>query len=262
MDRQAIAGAPVTDDPLDRIAASLSSPPGLAKRGTASLKVQPPVAGDRRPESIEVRFVRVGCGDQAITIAVGGSFMDRNLDHELLDAVAIRQRLDAWRKQHAKLASIAAAGDSAVARRMRRRLQVAAQTRTDIAFIGPSGCGSESIAMQIHRLSAPDESLVTVDGSLMDAELLEATLGSIIHALTESSEFRATALLRGLDEMPFEAQQRLAELLTTFGERLRLLALCGPNVVVMTDPEQADKRTSDVAIDDVTIQKGVHPQID
>jgi transcriptional regulator with PAS, ATPase and Fis domain len=227
VDRRSIAGAPVSDDPLDRLAASLSAPQGFASRGTASLRVQPPAVDAHRPAPVEVRFLRVGAGQSVLTIAVAGEFNDRTVDSELHDAVALRQRLDAWRKRHANLATIATAGVSAFARRMRRRLQVAASTRTDVAFCGPPGSGSESIAARIHQLSAPGESCVTVDGPLMDAELLDATLGPLVQQLSESAESKGTALVRGLDEMPHEAQQRLATLWNTFSGRLRLLALCG-----------------------------------
>jgi hypothetical protein len=153
VDRRSIAGAAISDDPLDRLAASLSPPQGLASRGTASLRIQPPAIGDHRPESLEVRFVRVGRGDAALTVAVGGDFHDRSPDTELLDAVALRQRLDAWRNQQSHQATIATAGVSGAAKRMRRRLQVAASTRADVGFFGPAGCGGESIAA--HFISFP-----------------------------------------------------------------------------------------------------------
>ncbi len=228
VDRRSIAGVPVSDDPLDQLAASLSPPPGIAARGTASLKIQPRQIGEHRGEPLEVRFLRVGQGDASLTIAVAGSFNDRAVDEELKDAVAVRQRLDAWRKRHAGLATIATAGDSAAARRMRRRLRVAAATRCDVGFFGPPGSGLESVAARIHQLSAAAEEMVTVDGPLMDAELLDATLMPLAHLLADSQQARATAIVRGLDEMPFEAQLRLANLLETYSGRLRLLAVCGP----------------------------------
>ncbi len=242
IDRRSIAGAAISDEPLDRLAAALSPPQGLSSRGTASLRIQPPTIGDHRPAAMEVRFVRVGANESALTIAVAGTFLDRTPDPELQDAVALRQRIDAWRKQHASLATIATAGVSAAARRMRRRLQVAASTRTDVGFFGPPGCGSASIAAMIHQHSAPGEPLMTVDGPLMDAELLDATLMPMVHQLGDSSAARGTALVRGLDEMPLEAQQRLATLLSTFSGRLRLLAVCGPRPSVLTDSlDEADK---------------------
>lgn len=250
VDRRSVAGAPVSDEPLDRLAASLSPPHGLSERGTASLRIQPPTVADHRPAPIEVRFVRIGEDDAALTVGIGGSFADRREDSELVDAVALRQRLDAWRRRHAALATIATAGVSVAARRLRRRLQVAAATRTDIGFFGPSGAGNESIAVRIHELSAPRESLVTVDGPLMDAELLDATLMPLVNLLTESGEARATALVRGLDEMPAEAQYRLVTLLDTFSGRLRLLALCGPRPGVLAESLDEEQPRDGLPIDD------------
>lgn len=227
--RRSVAGSTISEDPLDRLAASLSPPPGLAARGTASLRVQPPSTGHRRPEVREVRYVRVGVANNAITIGVAGTFNDRRVDADLEDAVAVRQRLDAWRKHNGALATIATAGISSPARRLRRRIEVAASTRTDVGLFGPRGCGSEAIAHRIHHHSAPGEALVVVDGPLMDAELLDATMTPMLHQLNASSNARGTVLVRGLDEMPFEAQQRLVSLIDTFSARLRLLGLGGPS---------------------------------
>ncbi len=235
LDRRSISGAPLSNDPLDALAAALSPPQGLSERGTASLRVQPPTIDGRRIDPIQVRFVRLGA-EHPLTIAIGGEFDDRVADPELVDAVAVRQRLDAWRKRHMQLATIATAGVSAAARRMRARLQVAAAIRAHIGFFGPPGCGAESIATRVHQLSAPGESFVTVDGPLMDAELLDATMMPLIHQLADSADTRATALVRGLDEMPAEAQQRLAALLASYPQRLRLIGLCGARPSVLREP--------------------------
>jgi transcriptional regulator with PAS, ATPase and Fis domain len=228
IDRKCLAGSAITDDPLDVLAASISAPPGLATRGTASLRVQPPATEDRHPEPMDVRYVRVGNGPDAFTLAIAGSFDDRSVDLDLQDSVAIRQRIDIWRKQQGTLAINALAGNSVAARRMRRRIHVAVSVRTDIGFFGPIGSGTEWIARRVHQLSAPGESLVVVDGPLMDAELLDVTMMPVVSQLSESEKARATALIRGLDEMPMESQQWLVRLLESFPERLRLLGLCGP----------------------------------
>ncbi|QDT08057.1 Transcriptional regulatory protein ZraR [Rubripirellula lacrimiformis] len=254
--RRCVAGATVSDDPLDRIAASLSPPPGLAQRGTASLRVQiPAIDGTPRRDPIEVRFVRIGHGKDAITIAVAGSFDDRGTDGEWKDAVELRQRLDRWRKHHASLTTIATAGVSKSAKRLRRRLQVAAATRTDIGFFGPPGCASELIATRIHQLAAPGEPIVTVDGSLMDPELLDATLMPLIDRLSDSSSAVSTALVRHLDEMPLDAQLRLSDLHSTYGGRLRLLALCG--VRPATLPDDHDPISIDPLAIDASHQRGL-----
>lgn len=238
LDRRSVAGSPVSADPLDRIAAALSPPPGLATRGSTSLRITPPATGEHRAEAKEVRFLRVGTGESAIVLAVAGDFDDRVPDPELKDAVAIRQRLDLWRKRHASIANTVTAGVSSAAKRLRRRMRVAGSTRTDVGFFGPPGTGGESILNRVHELSAPGEKLVCVDGPLMDSELLDATLMPAVHQLAESKQARATALIRDLDEMPYEAQQRLVALLETFSGRLRLLAVCGPRVKTLQEPTE------------------------
>ena len=265
VDRRSVSGIPESDHPLDRLAASLSPPPGLSERGTASLRVQPPSieAHAFQPSEIEpreVRFVRVGSAD-GLTIAVAGDFDDQQIDPQLQESEAVRQRLDAWRRRHAQMAAIATAGVSGSARRMRLRLQVAASTRTHVGFFGPPGCGAESIAARVHQLSAPGESWVRVDGPLMDPELLDAAMIPAINQLADSSDSRATALVRGLDEMPQEAQQRLNELLQTYSGRMRLLALCNDRPEVIREPvEEAVATPLDSALDDGP-RRGIHSQL-
>ena len=256
LDRQAVSGTALSEDPLDALAASLSPPAGFFDRGTAALKVQPSVIGGSRAAPLEVRFVRVS---DLLTLAVGGCFADRGEDPEIHDAVKVRQSLDAWRRQHAQLATIATAGASPAARRLRARLQLAAATRTHIGFFGPPGCGSDSIARRVHLMSAKDEALLTVDGPLMDAELLDATLMPAIHMLADSESVQATALVRGLDEMPGEAQQRLAELIHTYAPRLRLLALCGHRPQILRERLDEIEPPIDLALEPEV--GGLHSQL-
>ena len=227
IDRRCVAGSPVSDDLADRIAAALSPPSEIRQRGTASMRIHPPAVGDHRPEVREARFVRAGEGEQVMTIGVAGRFEDRESDVDLHEAVAMRQRLDAWRRRHAGLAAIASAGVTPSARRTRRRIEVASALRTDVGFFGPQGCGGESIARRVHDRSAPGETLVVIDGPLMDPELLDATMAPLVHLLSDSSESLGSALIRGLDEMPLDAQQRLVQLAGPYDGRLRLIGLCG-----------------------------------
>jgi transcriptional regulator with PAS, ATPase and Fis domain len=252
LERRCVAGSPISDDPLDRLAASLSPPAGLASRGTASLRIQPPARGEIRPESIEVRFTRVGNSSEALIVAVGGHFDDREIDQDLRDAVALRGQLDRWRKHHTDLASIATAGQSAALRRMRRRLRVAASTRTDFGLFGPRGCGSESVARAVHQASCPNEPLIAVDGPLMDTELLDAVLMPVIRPLTESRQTKATALIRGCDEMPPEAQQRLNDVWQTFDGRLRLISLCRLQPMLIKPSREPSPSTQTLMLDEVS----------
>jgi DNA-binding NtrC family response regulator len=139
-------------------------------------------------------------------------------------------------------------------------LQVAASVRTDFACLGPAGSGSESIATRIHQLSCPGEPIITIDGPLMDAELLDASLSSIMRPLSDSPAAQATALLRGLDETPSDAQQRLAEILATFGGRLRLIGLCGSKAGE-SPQEQSAADTVPSPIQEATIDVGVDTRL-
>ena len=236
LDRRSVAGAPISNDKLDLIAAALAAPAELMRRGTASLRITPPGLEWQRPEAREVRFIKIGSGNTTLVLAIAGEFDDRLPDPELKDAIAIRQQLDSWRRHHSATAINIAAGTSKQAVRLRRRIHVAGSTRTDVGLFGPSGSGGESILMHIHELSAPGETLINVDGPLMDSELLDATLMPARHQLAENRDAQVTALVRGLDEMPFEAQQRLAGLLDTFSGRLRLLASCGTQLIELDAP--------------------------
>ncbi|KAA1260719.1 Transcriptional regulatory protein ZraR [Rubripirellula obstinata] len=228
--RRCVAGSPVSDDPLDQIAAMLSPPPGLEKRGTASLRIGA-LQGSSVTKSVattEARFFCVGDNDDALIFGVAGAFDDRAVDVEVQDAVAIRQRIDNWRKMSSKQASIVTAGDSTIARRLRHRLHVASLARTDVLLVGPRGCGSERIAKGMI-----DESSIVVDGPLMDSELLDATLSPLTNSLTsstssslaDSAEIFGSAIIRDLEQMPVDAQVRLAYWHQQFSGRLRLIGL-------------------------------------
>ena len=240
LDRQAIAGADVSGDWQDQVAAALSAPPGLNERGTASLNITPPnlfstslfatsasAAAAKSPvpkiPTMDVRFVRLGEGDTKFTLAIAGVFDDRVIDTEWGDALQLRQKLDRWRRQNQTMQTIVLAGSSTAVKRLRHRLKVASLARTDALLIGPRGCAGETIAASLHHVSARGEPLAIVDGSLMDTELLDATLSPLIAKLDGSRDAKGTAIVRGLDRTPVEAQQRLSQLHASYDGRLRLL---------------------------------------
>lgn len=220
--RRCVAGSPVSNDPLDQIAALLSPPPGLVKQGTASLRIGATVgaATTTTVPTTEARFFRVGNDDAALIFGVAGDFNDRRVDVEIQDAVAIRQRIDAWRKMSSKQASIVTAGDSTIARRLRNRLHVASLARMDVLLVGPRGCGSERIAKGM--IDGPS---IVVDGSVMDSELLDATLSPLTNALAETTDSLGLAIVRDLEQMPADAQVRLAYWHQQFAGRFRLIGL-------------------------------------
>ncbi|KAA5540947.1 hypothetical protein FYK55_18720 [Roseiconus nitratireducens] len=252
--RLCVAGSAVTDDPLDRLAASLSPPPGFQTRGTASLRIQPPgsESASPRPAALDTRFVRLGSGDQSVTVAIGGSFADQQSDSGVVSANELRQQLDSWRRHHETASQSALVGRSRSATRMRRQVQLAGSVRAHLLILSPPGCLAESIATAVHHRSSPGEPLVTVDGALMDPELLDASLSVVTHHLLDSGDANATAVLRGIDETPPDAQQRLAYWIDHFDNRLRLIAVSGPAPrITHVDPETDEGAADLLAADEL-----------
>lgn len=249
--RRAVAGVPASEDPLDRLAAALSPPAGLQERGWVSLTVAPPSRGEPVAE-LDVRFARIGASASPLVFAFAGDFADPESSDELAEVSAIRQILDRWRKRDAAFAAIATAGTSSAARRTRARLQIAAGIRAHVLFCGPAGCDAEAIAKRVHHLSANGEPLAVIDGPLMDAELLDASVMPLVSHLAENRNATATALVSGLDETPAEAQRRLADLLTSYPDQLRLLAASGSTPAELLDPlphEDAQSRSASAETD-------------
>ncbi|OYP30000.1 helix-turn-helix domain-containing protein [Rhodopirellula sp. MGV] len=223
--RLCVAGVSVTDDPLDYLAASLAPPPGISTRGTASLLVQPSMSGKRARQfkAMQTRFVKSGDAHEAFVFAITGSFNDTAVDTDIDFARQLRQRLDTWRQHQSNLASMSLLGDSKYARRLQRQIKLAGRLRSDVLIESPPGCLDEAIARDIHHRSAADEPVVVIDGSLMDRELLDASLWPILHHLADEKD--ASVIVKDIDATVPEAQQRLLEHLDEHGERLRLIGL-------------------------------------
>lgn len=141
----------------------------------------------------------------------------------------LRQQLDAWNQLHHALSNQLCLGRSRSAQRLRRQIEWAVSRRADLLISAQAGCLEESIARDIQVQSTTDEPFVTIDGPLMDAELLDASLTPALHHLLDDPQHLATVLVRGLDETPLEAQAQLWEHLRQSGDRLRLIALTSPD---------------------------------
>jgi hypothetical protein len=230
--RICVAGVALSDDPLDAIVACLSPPPDLATRGTAKLRIKPP--GKR--DSLDVRFSTIG---DVGTIAIGGDFNDRADDPGLADAVRMRAILDDHRRFSARRSSTITAGHSLAAELTRRRIEVVVGSQTDCLLVGITGCGSHWIASDLATkhvgTSVIDHSQITIDGSILDAELLDATLMPVIGWLERSEGSCAAVIIRNLDEMPADAQARLSMHHQRFASRLRMIGLCRPQGPVQSD---------------------------
>jgi len=208
------------------ILAAIAAPIGLVSGQAKVVAIQPP-SGVKR----QVRFSFHGIGDDALIVAITGAVPDSILDDELEAAIAVRQRLESWRRHQASTGLIVAAGSSHHALRIRNQVQLAGATRQHVAIVGPRGSGGETIARRIHalalKLSQPTEPFIVIETPLMDAELLEASLSPAAAHLSRRSNSFVTLILRGVDESPHDVQDRIIHFSSQAAGAVRLIGLLG-----------------------------------
>jgi len=225
------------DDPLDFVAANLAPPLGLNEAGLLCNICEPSNAATR-----SIRFLRIGTNDLAIIMASSGDPIAMKIDADSADVARLQARIHQWRKRDSVWGGIVAAGSSKASKRLRAQIQLATSTRQDLSLVGPAGCGSEVIARRIHAgfkagsnsPRAISEPVIAIDGPLMDAELLEASLSPAASHLGGDSErdepSTVTLVLRGLDETPLDVQQRIEQFISEHGASVRLMGLLRKSV--------------------------------
>jgi len=225
------------EDPFDLVAANLAPPFGLHQASFICATCEPSNASPR-----SIRYFQVGTDSSALIIAISGELIAIKDDAESSDLERLQARIHQWRKRDSAWGGIVAAGSSKAAKRLRAQIQLASATRQDLSIVGPTGCGSEVIARRIHAASklgkhvqlAIAEPVILIDGSLMDAELLEASLSPAAAHLggdPKSDESRQFTLVIGsLDETPLDVQQRIEQFVSEHGLAVRLIGLLSKSV--------------------------------
>ncbi|WP_145304481.1 helix-turn-helix domain-containing protein [Crateriforma conspicua] len=231
------------DDPLSRCAAHLTPPPG---RGDTGLLIVP-WSG---PECPNAAHGLVECAaflswptepGRSLTIGwIGPSdrfpqYPSQTHHPSWQASIELQRHLRIWMDEDRRIHDPIIAGDSDAIRRMRRQLEIAGRIRDDTLITAPAGFPSERLAQRLHQLSTPAgsddanqpaiEPMETIDGGLMDLELLEAVAAPLISHLTGEGRPIATVVLRGLEETPPDVQQRVDQWKDLFGQRLRLIAI-------------------------------------
>jgi DNA-binding NtrC family response regulator len=228
-----VSASDVSGDPTANVIASLAPPLGLDRMPLQCALCEPAGVTPRL-----IRYLRIGEGDNAFVLASSGVTIATKLDTELVELNRLQSKVHQWRKRDAAWGGIAAAGSSRSAKRVRAKVQLAIATREDVSLVGPPGCGGEAIARRIHGLRATGtnagsqvaaEPLVVIDGSLMDGELLDASLSPVAAHLggdsIEEQTRTVTVLIRSLDETPLDVQERIEQFIAARGAAVRLLAL-------------------------------------
>lgn len=248
-----VSASDVSGDPTANVIASLAPPLGLDRMPLQCALCEPAGVTPRL-----IRYLRIGEGETSFVLASSGVTIATKLDAELIELNRLHAKVHQWRKRDAAWGGIAAAGSSRSAKRVRARVQLAIATREDVSLVGPPGCGGEAIARRIHAIRAAGtnvgtnagnqvaaEPLVVIDGSLMDGELLDASLSpAAAHLGGDSIEEQTrsvTLLIRSLDETPLDVQERIEQFIAARGDAVRLLALMQLSV------EQAVQRSKLIA---------------
>ncbi len=104
-------------------------------------------------------------------------------------------------------------GDSPTIKRIREQVRFAHQSRVRSIIYGPPGSGREHIARTIHYGDNPRGAsrLIPIACSLMDAELLQATITNVVRNPSEDEDtIPPTLLLLDVDQLPDTAQYELS----------------------------------------------------
>ena len=135
----------------------------------------------------------------------------------------LHHMLRAFRAQHSrKYAVDQLLGECAAMQQVRARVKLASRSTANVIISGPPGTGKGHIARTIHYAGAGDRPVVSLNGGLLNPELL----GSAILALGHDSQSTAgaTVLLTGIDQVDEAVRYALAQHLDSTKFPLRVLA--------------------------------------
>lgn len=141
------------------------------------------------------------------------------------DAAALHARIRRYRHELGRAWRLdRLLGDSVAMRRVRSQIALAAGAMCHVVVVGPKGSGRQHVARAIHFAAHQAAgALVPLACPLLGAELLQATIRSLVRTARENSG-GTTLLLNELDEMSPEAQNELAGFLSLTDLPLRIVA--------------------------------------
>lgn len=243
---------------LDALAISLA-PPSRHLKSAVTVRIHPcaPAAGLALPTPQDVTFIPIGDDHHSPLLAIARPLLPQASSepsqlHTWREVIAQQLAVDPRRAQ-----AIVTLGTSIWAQRLRRQIDVAIDNPTcHVTLFGARGCDAVSIARLIHwghKLTANPtnhsttaqqpplrDSLVRVAGSLMDAELFDATTGDVVQRYLEAGGQHAAIVVEDLDQMPADAQERLRLLVNNLASRLRVFATCSTSSQQLISSLSAD----------------------
>jgi len=204
-------GVAQTGDAAAQIAAGLCPPPEVFQGERASAVVSSPAtSGARRAEFFPLPIIEGSLSEQAVLSIVGAEagVTDAETpsdDPRTLHAALLKERAALrWRYRPESLL-----GRSAAIRRVRRQVQLAATGRASVSIHGPAGSGRQHVARAIHYAQAePVGPFVPLACAELTPEMVLSQIAGIVSA-AERSPHATTIMLRNVDALPPEAQERL-----------------------------------------------------
>ena len=191
-------------------AASLAVPPQIAEHTSHRTKIRA-VQPDGAVSTREVTFFALmdasdtvlAVVDDAEAAAAPAPVADPSILHQ--EVVAMRQ---AW-SQSFRLEQII--GLSPEMKRVRAQVRLAAQASCRVVVHGPTGSGRERVARTIHRERSSDKQmLIPLSCDLLDVELLQSTIETLVKQMAELDDpTTSLLLLLEVDQLSMESQSAL-----------------------------------------------------
>lgn len=258
VDEQTLSGALLTDPRLAGPSSGLAElliPPahlatGCSRVAAIDAQQKSDAASHVRPRLL--RFMPLGeSSDPAhLVLAVETCEADRYPTLPQLDDAALQDHVAALRRRIPALDQLfPLIGDAVAMQRARQRAAVASGTWASCLLRGAPGSGGRPIARSIHNASvAKDHPLIPIEASLMDAELLDASLAGGLAHLHDEPHNRIALLLGEIDEMPSDAQVALLAVLNDYPEQVRCFSTARTDLTEIAGdgflPELAYRLTS------------------
>lgn len=198
------------------VAAALCPPPAaLAGRRVVAEIVLAPAAAKRIAEFIPLGSDETRAQGVLVVVPLAPRTKEEELSAGDVAGARLHSRLQRYRRQLALRGHVDRLwGESPAMKRVRSQVLVAAENAASVLVLGPPGSGREHVARAIHYGDAAMEAgpLVPLACGFLDAELLTATLRSLIKARTPRQR-PATLVLSDVDSLSEGAQVELARFL-------------------------------------------------